>query len=211
MPLSTISPSLVGDNSIADASKQPAGEGIGLKNSYHELFTYNPDTGDLIWKPRPRAHFNTDKGHKAFNTRYAGTVAGNKQVRDNGDPQSINVRLGKLAPGIHRAHRVIVKMVDGSLPDDVLIDHRDGNPWNNRWKNLRRADSADNQYNSKLRRDNKSGLKGVYWCNTRKKYGSCINVQGKRRFLGHYATKGLAGVARAKAALRYHGQFARLT
>lgn len=175
----------------------------------HELFTYNPDTGDLTWKVRPRGHFNSYKGWKLFNMRYAGTVAGNKQLRANGDAQSVNVRLGKVAPGIHRAHRIIVKMVDGQLADNVLIDHRDGNPWNNRWANIRRADCSTNQHNSKIRRDNTSGLKGVCWVERDQVWSASLNVRGKRISLGHHDTKGMAAVARAKAALRYHGQFAR--
>lgn len=177
--------------------------------NYHDLFTYNPETGELTWKARPREHFTCDKGQKAFNTRYAGKVAGNKQERSNGDPQAVNVRLG-VGTGIHRAHRVIWAMMTGEeLPPSVLIDHKNGNPWDNRWSNLRKAAPHQNQYNSRIRRDNHSGIKGVAFVNRDQMWSACINVNGKRLSLGHHQTKGLAAVARAKAALRHHGQFAR--
>jgi hypothetical protein len=42
----------------------------------HECMEYNPETGDLIWKRRPREHFRTEKGYKVFNSRNAGKPAG---------------------------------------------------------------------------------------------------------------------------------------
>lgn len=179
-------------------------------SNYHELFVYNPETGQLVWKERPRHHFSSDKAWKVFNTAMAGRVAGHKQVRANGDRQSINVRTFSGC-GIKRAHRVIWEMMTGqSLPKNVLIDHIDGDPWNNKWSNLRLAMPHQNQFNAKRRRDNKSGIKGVSYVHRDKRWAAQIRVAGKRISLGHHITKGLAAVARAKAALRYHGQFARI-
>lgn len=41
----------------------------------HEILTYNPETGLLYWKPRPREMFERDRFHKAWNTRFAGKQA----------------------------------------------------------------------------------------------------------------------------------------
>src|ERR1700726_3642325 len=47
----------------------------------------------------------------------------------------------------------------------ATIDHRDGNPANNRWKNLRVATPSQNNANRRRPRNNTSGFKGV--CLTR--------------------------------------------
>ena len=44
---------------------------------------------------------------------------------------------------------------------DSLIDHIDGNPYNDRWDNLRKANHVTNAYNSKIRTDNNTGVKGL--------------------------------------------------
>ncbi len=44
-----------------------------------------------------------------------------------------------------------------------MVDHKDGDPLNNRKTNLRKATPAQNAGNTKLLRNNKSGYKGVFW------------------------------------------------
>ena len=42
----------------------------------YACFTYNPHTGELHWKERPRKHFANARTHSVWNRRYAGIVAG---------------------------------------------------------------------------------------------------------------------------------------
>ena len=54
---------------------------MGMKNdltfSYvNECLSYNPETGDLTWKHRPKEHFKTDALCKIFISKCAGKVAG---------------------------------------------------------------------------------------------------------------------------------------
>ena len=113
---------------------------------------------------------------------------------------------------LYPAHRIIWEMHYGPIPEGMHIDHRDGNPWNNRLENLRLATPSQNIMNASLSRSSKHGLKGV---KMRKKktcirWEAYIKVDGKEIGLGTHLTKGLAAVARAKAAIRYHGEFARI-
>ena len=100
-------------------------------------------------------------------------------------------------------------MVHGGIPVDMLVDHINRNPFDNRIENLRLATRSQNQMNRKPQSNNALGLKGVSF--DRGRYEAVITTGGHRIKIGRYATKGLAAVAYAKAALRYHGQFARIT
>lgn len=95
-------------------------------------------------------------------------------------------------------------------PSDLLVDHIDGDPHNNRLANLRLATSRQNQCNQKTRSDNTSGLKGVSWSEERQKWQTGIQVNGKRIALGRFNTKEEAYAAYCEAARRLHGEFARL-
>lgn len=62
------------------------------------------------------------------------------------------------------------------------VDHVDGNGFNNQRSNLRMATIEQNSANSKIRKDNKSGYKGVYlgsadkWCASIRTRGKTIHL-----------------------------------
>ncbi|EKF16891.1 HNH endonuclease, partial [Nitratireductor pacificus pht-3B] len=55
--------------------KQPDGQRPTVE-TLRELLVYDPETGILTWKVRPRRHFKTDGAWKGWNARYAGKLAG---------------------------------------------------------------------------------------------------------------------------------------
>jgi hypothetical protein len=89
------------------------------------------------------------------------------------------------------------------------IDHINGLPADNRLANLRLATHAENGRNSR-RRKSSSGLKGTHWRPERNVWVGQIKKDGKRFFLGHFATAEEAHAAYVKAAAELHGQFARV-
>ncbi len=169
----------------------------------HELFTYNPDTGDLTWKVRPRGHFNSDKDWKRWNTRYAGSVAGSLNTG-----RYVQVLVNKQP---RLAHRIIWEMLHGEIPIGHEVDHINGMTNDNRSCNLRGATRGENCRNRKINKNNRLGVKGVHYSPNDEKYIAQIRFEGKTHYLGLFTTKGLAAVAYAKASMRYHGQFARLS
>ena len=59
----------------------------------------------------------------------------------------------------YKAHRVIFEMHFGKT--DSFIDHVDGDRSNNKLSNLRAATVAENAWNSRVRSDNCTGIKGL--------------------------------------------------
>jgi hypothetical protein len=73
------------------------------------------------------------------------------------------VRIGlprSIGHGYVRAHRLAWRLMTGEWPDDE-IDHVNRVKNDNRWSNLRAADHSLNTRNVGVRKDSKSGVKGV--------------------------------------------------
>lgn len=104
-------------------------------------------------------------------------------------------------------HRLIFWMHHGFLPR--CIDHIDGQKENNRIENLRASSLSQNQHNSRISKNNTSGIKGVSWDKRSQKWVVQIKVNGKKANVGYFP-----GLEEAKEAARsvrekIHGEFAR--
>lgn len=104
------------------------------------------------------------------------------------------------------AHRLAVFYMTGEWPP-FGVDHKDTR--SNRWGNLRPADQSHNNANAKRPRHNTSGVKGVSFDKSRRKYAAKIQKGYKTIHLGRYPTLEEAAAAYAKAAQEFFGQFAR--
>jgi len=92
---------------------------------------------------------------------------------------------------------------------DSLIDHKDGNTFNNSKSNLRLCDSKGNTRNAKLKSTNTSGFKGVHLHRKTGKWRARICVNYRAISLGLYYTPEEAHQAYFEAAKKYYGEFAR--
>lgn len=90
-----------------------------------------------------------------------------------------------------KAHRLAFLVMVGKLPK-ALVDHRDGNPSNNAWNNLREATPLTNMRNRK-------GAVGFSWVEPKQKYQARINVMGRMKSLGYYETAIDARIAYLRA------------
>lgn len=121
-----------------------------------------------------------------------------------------NGKHGYRVVGVDRvyyyAHRVIWKMVTSADPEDQ-IDHRDGDRLNNRWVNFRPISNGANIWNSKLRKDNTCGVKGVHYKLGR--WRAVLAGNGTQRHIGCFATKEEAAEAWRVAAEEQRGEFFR--
>lgn len=59
-------------------------------------------------------------------------------------------------------HRYIWTLVNGDIPNGMMIDHKDRDPLNNTIDNLRLATPSQNSQNRSIRSDNKTGVLNVF-------------------------------------------------
>lgn len=119
---------------------------------FHTYLSYDPKTGFLTWKPRPPEWFPYPYSARAWNTRYAGKVAGT--VGSHG------YRYVSFFGSKHQAHRIILTMINGVAPPEE-VDHINGCRDDNRLTNLRLVTRSQNHMNSRLSRRSSTGVKGI--------------------------------------------------
>lgn len=105
-----------------------------------------------------------------------------------------------------RMHRLLTE-----VPDELFVDHINGDKLDNRVTNLRIVTLQQNAFNQR-KRSKKSSSKylGVHWDNHARKWQSQICINGKSIYLGIFDNEEDAAVARDKAALLYYGEIAKL-
>ena len=149
-----------------------------------ELFSY--EDGKLFWQ-KPTARWMKKGTEVGFITKQG-------YRHTDVDRQPIMV------------HRLVWLYHYGWLPE--FIDHIDGDKLNNRVENLRPATRAQNNQNARLRKDNKSGQKGVRWREDQQKWHATIKANKKTHHLGYFKDFGDAKEAYLRAAHQLHGEFA---
>ena len=97
-----------------------------------------------------------------------------------------------------------------NVPKGMQGDHINGNSLDNQRSNLRICTKDENNRNAKIRKDNKSGYKGVVWDKDNKEWKTRIWFNRKAIYLGRFNNIKEAVVTYNNAALKYHGKFAKL-
>jgi hypothetical protein len=149
------------------------------------LFEYRD--GRLYWR------------HRVAKNIAAGTEAG--YVQGNGyKGVTIDKKMFQL-------HRVIYMLHCGEWPE--VVDHIDGNVFNNRIENLRAATREQNSANSRIAKNNTSGVKNVSWCATAKKWTVMLSKNKKAIYFGRFASVSDAEKVARAARKTLFGEFAR--
>jgi hypothetical protein len=150
----------------------------------NEVFVYQRDTGFLLWK---RDRIKVKAGQRAGCLH---KISGYRFVYVGGKS--------------HKEHKLIWLMETGSFPAKDL-DHVNRVRDDNRWRNLREATRSQNCANAKIRKDNKSGVRGVCWIACRGKW----MARFRRTFLGLFDSKDVAIAVYQQAARAAFGKFYR--
>ena len=150
-----------------------------------DLFDYNPDTGILTNKIT--RNYNSKAGDEVGYFVYEYLTA-----TIDGNPYPV--------------HRICFLHYHGYLPE--LLDHKDTDTTNNRILNLRECTRSQNGYNQTIRKNSKSGVKGVTWHSRDKIWSAQIRVNNKSVYLGVFKNAEDAKKVVEVARLKYHGEFA---
>src|SRR5215469_1292035 len=117
-----------------------------------EALDYDPETGAFRWRERPSAHFPDEVTRRKWNTRWADKPAGKAHCRGY-----LRITLDYKDYLLHR----LAWLLGHGEPVPGMLDHIDGDRRNNRIANLRAATQSENNWNSRLRKNNLVGVKGV--------------------------------------------------
>lgn len=149
-----------------------------------ELLEYEPETGILRWK-------------RNMSTRArAGSQAGVVQER--------RYRRIGIRGTYYMAPRLAWLIMTGDWPADQ-IDHINGKQDDNRWANLREANSSQNKWNTIKK--NRSGLVGAAYHSGKNQYRATIRKYGITKFLGWFDDPVDAHKAYVAASKLLHGEF----
>ena len=161
----------------------------GNKLKWSELFSYDPETGRLTWLDRPMVG-------KTGGLKTIGRLAGSR-----GSAGHCIVEVN----GTNRyAHRIIWEMHNGPIRDGYVIDHIDGDGWNNRLENMRMVTQLQNGWNRKIGKNNTSGHVGVRYNKKTRKWMAVISADKKVINLGSFNTISEAICARKQGKEIHH-------
>jgi len=145
-----------------------------------KLLRYEPDTGCLFWRERTTSDFRDGKRSKEWrcklwNKKYAGKQAFSTNARGYivGTVDEVGLRANRVAWAIHF----------GEWPENE-VDHKNGDPSDNRLENLRDVSQVENLRNCRRRKDSTSGHTGVHWHKASGKWQAHGVSNGRRHHIG---------------------------
>jgi hypothetical protein len=129
----------------------------------HEMFDYKD--GDLVWKNKPYnlVHLN-------------GKVAGCLH--------KTGYRQIKIGTTLYPAHRLMWIYHNGSIDENMQIDHINNIKHDNRIENLRLVTAQQNCFNR-----SKFNAKGYCWSKAAQKWQATISVNSKNKYLGQFTSE----------------------
>lgn len=146
------------------------------KNKYDRdwkgIFEYSPTVPSCLIRAKDVKYTNIKKGD----------MAGYQTFLPCGTPRAWEVKFhGETL----MVHRLIYAILNGGVSSDKVIDHVDGNPFNNISANLREVPQKVNCQNKRKNRNNSTNVVGVCWAEkTNGKYlyakGEVILQNGKK-------------------------------
>jgi hypothetical protein len=103
---------------------------------------------------------------------------------------------------IYYIHKIIMKS-----SGDEYVDHKNRDTLDNRKINLRITTNQQNSMNCSLSKNNTSGVTGVYWDKTRRRWTANIKYNYKDIYIGRYKKKEDAIVARLEKEAEIFGEY----
>ena len=130
--------------------------------------------GELVWKKKPETSWQ----NKRFNKQYA-----NREIKTK---HHTGYYVCKIKGKQYGLHRIVWFYFNGYLP--ACLDHIDQDKTNNNINNLVLSDAHNNGLNRGINKNNKSGVMGVFYCNTRSKWKAQIKFNMKQITIGYFSS-----------------------
>jgi hypothetical protein len=151
-----------------------------------KLFDYNKETGQLIWKPR--------MGNPGWNTKWAGKPVGSSKEGRAGKPSQT-----RIDGTLYFVHKLVWLYHRGYWAD--YIDHKNGNNYDNRIENLRKATHFQNMGNRNRHE------RGIHFDLKKRKWRARIRFHGYRFHLGYFTNREEAIAIYMQASKDFYGRF----
>ncbi len=161
---------------------------LEFANKAKELMDYDSLTGEFRYK-------------KSRGNKVKGSVCGFRDKRYS----RVGITLGNTQKQMLQ-HRLAWFFVYNELPP--VIDHINGNSFDNRIINLRSATRSQNMMNRKLNKNNKSGVKGVC-AKGDGRFLAYLDKGGKRVLNKIFTCPAIAVSERKKSEIKYFGEYRR--
>lgn len=118
-----------------------------------------------------------------------------------------SVNMGKFENGKQHITHISMHRLIMDEPENMEIDHKNGDGLDNRRSNLRICTRAQNQQNRKIHKNKE--FKGVNWHKRVGRWAVAIRVNKKLIHIGYYSDRHVAAKAYDEAAKKHFGEFAR--
>ena len=168
----------------ANSRRESAMKTISLTRGYVAIV----DDEDYDWLSQWKWCVHTTKARKPYAIR-RGIL---------GDPQAPS------RTGLVQMHRELLGL---SFGDGLLADHVSGATLDNRRRNLRVVNKAQNAMNRAVPANSTTGVSGVCWNKRDRKYQAQIKIKGKVRHLGSFLSLEEAAAARRQAEGELFGEY----
>lgn len=141
-----------------------------------------------------KSKFGLFRGHilveYATGNLYKWSKMQKKWVQKKSTPQTGGYCTTWYADKMFQTSRIVIETYLGrELKQGEEVNHIDHDRTNNCVRNLEIVTRQQNVQYMRMRPNNKSGLKGVHFCNTWKKWRAQITVDGNKYSLGNHKTK----------------------
>lgn len=164
-----------------------------------DILDYDSKTGVFTWKNRADSPY-------PWNQRWSGKTAGRTKAHPNSSNQGKGIRINNW----EYQCSLLAWLYIYSEWSDTLIDHKNGNRFDDSIDSLRKCTRLQNNQNRKPHKDGVSKYKGV-WCEKRRNHWVAeIKTFNGKIHLGSFHTEKRAAKAYDIAAKKYFGEFAYL-
>lgn len=156
-----------------------------------QYLSYDPETGIFRWLVASHG--------------YGGAINVGDEAGTIKDGYRVIILFGRQ----YRAQHLAWLFMEGDWPPaDLDLEHQNRNRADNAWLNLRLATRSQNNMNTGIRSNNKSGHKGISWRKDIGKWHARIKLNGQTILLGNFEVLDDAVAVRRAAERQYFGQFA---